>query len=320
MGDIADRRRGVAAAASLSVIAGLLAACSDGPSAPAPVYLRGAAPAAANGPPPPPWRENRIVTVRHGETVGDIAHGYHVPERSLIAVNNLKPPYRLHVGDRLVLPDRGAPPVQQAMTPPPQRRARDRHPGARGPDGRCSGAPRAAAAGPAADGCRFAAPDNAGSDRDRRAADAAGATDAIAARRSTATRRLSGSAGRAHAPTPLQPRDQRRPPPSRRHRRQAVLPDIVPQTRRAKPVASAEPAPPVNPSETAAGDAGAQPARPCRCPASRCRASPWTRPARRFPLAGARPRCRRLRHRRTAGSITTASISPRPPARRSRRR
>jgi murein DD-endopeptidase MepM/ murein hydrolase activator NlpD len=116
MGEIIVRRRGIAAAASLLVIAGILVACSDGPSAPAPVYLRGAAPTAANG--PPPWRENKVVIVRHGETLSDIAHANHVPERALIAANNLKPPYELRPGARLVIPDRGTPPMQQAMLPP----------------------------------------------------------------------------------------------------------------------------------------------------------------------------------------------------------
>ncbi len=60
MAETIDRRRGLAAAASLSVIAGLLAACSPGPSGPAPVYIGGTGPTAAKAPPtmtawsPPP--------------------------------------------------------------------------------------------------------------------------------------------------------------------------------------------------------------------------------------------------------------------------
>jgi murein DD-endopeptidase MepM/ murein hydrolase activator NlpD len=118
MGKIIVRRRAIAAAASLLAIAAILAACSDGPSAPAPVYLRGAAPLAANGP-PPPWRENKIVIVHHGQTLADIAHANHMPEHALIAANNLKPPYVLHSGARLVIPDRDTPPVQQAIAAPP---------------------------------------------------------------------------------------------------------------------------------------------------------------------------------------------------------
>ncbi len=52
MAEIIDRRRGLAAAASLSAIAGLLAACAPGPIGPAPVYIGGAGPAAALAPPP----------------------------------------------------------------------------------------------------------------------------------------------------------------------------------------------------------------------------------------------------------------------------
>ena len=79
MGEMIDLRRGLAAAASLSAIAGLLAACSPGPSAPAPVFLRGAGPTAAKAPPPSAQRDNTIFTVRHGDTVIAIAHDYMCP-------------------------------------------------------------------------------------------------------------------------------------------------------------------------------------------------------------------------------------------------
>jgi murein DD-endopeptidase MepM/ murein hydrolase activator NlpD len=118
MGEIIHRRRGLAAAASLSAIAALLAACVQGPMTPAPVYLRGAAPMAADGPPPSPWRENKTVIVRRGQSVSDIAHANHVPEGALIAANNLNPPYRLRVGARLIIPDRNVPPVRQAALRP----------------------------------------------------------------------------------------------------------------------------------------------------------------------------------------------------------
>ena len=122
MGEIIGLRRGLAAAASLSVIAGLLAACSPGPVAPAPVYLRGAAQTAAK--PTPPSRDNTIFTVRRGDTVIDIAHDYHVPLGALIAANQLKTPYLIHPGDRLMIPDGGIPPgdipsTRMAMTTPP---------------------------------------------------------------------------------------------------------------------------------------------------------------------------------------------------------
>src|SRR5258708_604087 len=59
MKEIIHRPPGVAAAAGLVVIAGLLAACSPGPSGPAPVYIGGTGPTATKVPPamtaaPPP--------------------------------------------------------------------------------------------------------------------------------------------------------------------------------------------------------------------------------------------------------------------------
>ena len=108
MGEIIHRRRGLAAAVSLSAIAMSLTACVQGPMS-------------ADGP-PPSWHENKTVIVRHGQSVGDIAHANHVPVGALIAANNLSPPYRLRVGARLVIPDRDAPPVRQAAlrpVPPP---------------------------------------------------------------------------------------------------------------------------------------------------------------------------------------------------------
>ncbi|HXP06597.1 MAG TPA: peptidoglycan DD-metalloendopeptidase family protein [Stellaceae bacterium] len=117
MGQIIDRRRGLASAASLSVIAGLLAACSPGPGSPAPVYLRGAAQTAAK--PAPPWRDNTIFTVRQGDTVIDIAHDHHVPLGALIAANQLRSPYLIHTGDRMLIPDGGVPPQMAAIPPHP---------------------------------------------------------------------------------------------------------------------------------------------------------------------------------------------------------
>ena len=110
MGEKTDLRRGLAAAASLSVIAGLLAACSPGPSEPAPVYLRGAGPTAAKKPTSSPVRDNTMFTVRHGDTVIEIAHAYRVPLGALIAANRLSTPYLIHPGDRLLIPDGGVPP------------------------------------------------------------------------------------------------------------------------------------------------------------------------------------------------------------------
>jgi murein DD-endopeptidase MepM/ murein hydrolase activator NlpD len=113
MGEITTGRRGVAAAASLVIMAGLLAACADSSGGPAPVYMRGAAPT-ASVPPVPPWHENKIITVQRGQSLGAIAHAYHVTEGAIIAANQLKPPYELRAGARLVIPEH-APPAPQQM-------------------------------------------------------------------------------------------------------------------------------------------------------------------------------------------------------------
>ena len=116
-------RRALAAAASSIVLAGMLAACAGGPSAPAPVYQRGIAPMAGNpyspAGAPATWRENTVITVKRGQSLGGIAHAYHVPERALIAANNLKPPYELRAGARLVIPDGNAPPPRLATNAAP---------------------------------------------------------------------------------------------------------------------------------------------------------------------------------------------------------
>jgi murein DD-endopeptidase MepM/ murein hydrolase activator NlpD len=114
MAEITTGWRGVAAAASLVIMAGLLAACADGSGGPAPVYLRGAAPTASVPPAPPPWRDNRVITVQRGQSLGAIAHAYHVTEGAIIAANRLKPPYELRAGARLVIPEH-APPAPQQM-------------------------------------------------------------------------------------------------------------------------------------------------------------------------------------------------------------
>jgi murein DD-endopeptidase MepM/ murein hydrolase activator NlpD len=126
MGELSNGRRGVAAAASISILAVVLAACGGAPTQPAPVFLRGATMPGTMGPAsmapaaPPPWRDNRVVMVEHGQTLSDIAHAYHVPERVIIAANQLQPPYQLRSGARLVIPDRGpAPPAMAQAAPPP---------------------------------------------------------------------------------------------------------------------------------------------------------------------------------------------------------
>ena len=106
-------RLGLARAAMVVILAGLVAGCV-GPSEPAPVYLRGAGePVIAPMPGAPPALQ---VIVKRGQTLDGYAYTYHVPKSAIIAANGLRPPYKLEAGRRLTIP-RGA--VQQAMTPSP---------------------------------------------------------------------------------------------------------------------------------------------------------------------------------------------------------
>lgn len=135
------RRQGCRMAAAV-VLAGSLAACSDGPPGPAPVYLRGGAPGtmqeSALGPPPlpPEWRAEQVlppkptpvraspaktalpmpqagrqVVVRPGQSVGGLARDFHISKASIIAANRLEPPYKIEIGQRLLIPESDAAPV-----------------------------------------------------------------------------------------------------------------------------------------------------------------------------------------------------------------
>jgi LysM repeat protein len=71
--------------------------------------------------PPLPSKPNYIV-VERGRSLNGIAYSHHVSPAGLAAANHLKPPYKLKIGSRLLIPSPGAPPVQQANasnTPPP---------------------------------------------------------------------------------------------------------------------------------------------------------------------------------------------------------
>jgi murein DD-endopeptidase MepM/ murein hydrolase activator NlpD len=120
MGESIIRRCGFARAAIPILLAGLIAACVDGmPSEPAPVYLRGGMSAASpEAAPIAPQRRDTRIVVRPGQSLRGVAHAYHVPERTIIAANHLAPPYKLKIGERLLIPGAAEPPVQQAMLPP----------------------------------------------------------------------------------------------------------------------------------------------------------------------------------------------------------
>ncbi len=110
-------RHGIVRAAAALALAGLVAACAGG--SPAPVVLKGTAPgigegAFASNPAPPPKEDRRIV-VWQGQSLGGIAHAYHVSERVIIAANHLAPPYKLAAGQHLVIPGTAGVPTQQKL-------------------------------------------------------------------------------------------------------------------------------------------------------------------------------------------------------------
>jgi len=141
--------RGVMPAAIGFVLAGLVAGCGpSGPSGPAPVVMKGPNDAGWQGPPPqsyspppmayaasrpmppqampsqpmhagpPPSAEaRRTIVVERGESLGRIAARYHVSEHAIVDANHLRPPYKVEIGARLVIPGGEAPPMQAANGP-----------------------------------------------------------------------------------------------------------------------------------------------------------------------------------------------------------
>jgi murein DD-endopeptidase MepM/ murein hydrolase activator NlpD len=90
------RRRGLGAAGALMSLALILAGCTTG--GPAPVVN------GDQGPPPPTQ-----IIVQRGQTLSGIAHAYHVPMAVLAETNRLAPPYRILVGQALIIPVGAAP-------------------------------------------------------------------------------------------------------------------------------------------------------------------------------------------------------------------
>ena len=102
------RRRGLKAAGALLPLSALLplypllplvlllAACAGRSGGPAPVVT---------GAPPPPAQ----IVVERGQTLSGIAHAYHVPMLAVADANHLSPPYRILVGQELIIPGAGAP-------------------------------------------------------------------------------------------------------------------------------------------------------------------------------------------------------------------
>jgi murein DD-endopeptidase MepM/ murein hydrolase activator NlpD len=130
MGEYKLRRHAIFRAASAIALASLVAACVGGPPSPAPVVLRGTAPQAVAVPVVEPHAaalpraDTRRIVVEHGQSLGSIAHAYHVTEPAIIAANHLTPPYKIEAGRSLVIPGGGeaplsAPPPLMAASPPP---------------------------------------------------------------------------------------------------------------------------------------------------------------------------------------------------------
>ena len=127
--------RGLVRVAAVIASAGLLVACAGEPPNPAPVILNGAGPGltrdAMIGPPArPTWasaprsapgsapgHEAQHITVRPGQSLRGIAHAHHVTEDAIVAANRLRPPYKLEVGQHLVIPGLGLPLRQIAAEP-----------------------------------------------------------------------------------------------------------------------------------------------------------------------------------------------------------
>ncbi len=89
----------VGPALAITVAAMLAAACARQP--PAQVVYKTTGTVTR---PAPAAEAKRIVTARSGDTVYAIARRHGVPVRALIDANGLGPPYRLRVGQELVLP------------------------------------------------------------------------------------------------------------------------------------------------------------------------------------------------------------------------
>jgi murein DD-endopeptidase MepM/ murein hydrolase activator NlpD len=102
-------RRSAGGARSIILLGLLLAACGPQPG-PAPVISES---------PPPPMQ----VIVERGQTLSGIAKNYHVPMHVVAEANHLSPPYRIFVGQALIIPGGGAasfgPSVAMAAPPTP---------------------------------------------------------------------------------------------------------------------------------------------------------------------------------------------------------
>src|SRR5271155_5147757 len=115
---------------------GFVAACEVEP---APTALSGVGPDVAAPSPdiptqaPAAKREARQIVVHAGQSLSRIATEYGIPQRTIVAANDLTPPYKIKIGQQLLIPSAadptptpavvGSPPPEiiQAARPPPPR-------------------------------------------------------------------------------------------------------------------------------------------------------------------------------------------------------
>ena len=118
-----NRLRSIGAAVVVLSVSGLVTSCTDPTTQPAQqvsqvsdsaILPKDAGSLVTRGPVvQPPSKPNYIVVAR-GQSLSQIAHSHRVTPAALAAANNLQPPYKLNIGSRLILPNLGPPPIQQA--------------------------------------------------------------------------------------------------------------------------------------------------------------------------------------------------------------
>jgi murein DD-endopeptidase MepM/ murein hydrolase activator NlpD len=66
-------------------------------------------------------REARQIVVQAGQSLSRIAAKYDMPQRAIIAANDLTPPYKIKIGQQLLIPSADGPPTAPAAvgSPPP---------------------------------------------------------------------------------------------------------------------------------------------------------------------------------------------------------
>jgi LysM repeat protein len=102
------RRNFIPRAIALTLALMFVASCtSSPPNPPEPPGISTLPPAAvrsSGSETKPAARTARTVTVKAGQSLGEIAKAYHVSTRAIISANRLHPPYDLKAGGRLIIP------------------------------------------------------------------------------------------------------------------------------------------------------------------------------------------------------------------------